>query len=1000
MSNRLNANISKRIPFKVTISCLLFLILTPIIIPAILTTQVKAASVPSYKYYNSGNDIGAVGGQFGDNTVKLSFTTTGSNTATGPTKIAITYTGSTKVTVTYNDSFWNWVPFLNIGSQTVTCTAGVQINVNPIDRTTGSISTPASLNNPEPTYGAQGQAHIDACSAKTASHISDFNQSNISIGGSTSDTTQIGDQPESINTSQIEVAVYSNVSSDKLPSGMKVTLTPLNLSGTGTKAMSSDLTLLGDPVEGQTFFKNIDPGKYTVCITPSSIFDFDQCQTITKTLGTLFVVTFGTPNTVSFSLGKTVKVTVNIKIPSGVQSGTYGPIIINLKNTDSGTILNTTNTGTQTLDPAHIPASEDFNLTTSPNSNFNSVEPSAKANDYKVCLGDTSLCSTFTKEVNTESNVTITVPADQSSQFFTLLNTTSCSVEGIGWIVCPTLTFLGKISDVAFNFLASSFLSTNTSLLNTDPNNGTIATYNAWQIMRNIANVAFVIAFLIIIFSQITSIGITNYGIKKMFPKLIIAAILVNLSFVVCQIAVDLSNISGYSFKSLFSSLSQLMQTPDVFSPGNATGNGFGIAALITAGLAGGVTLLFAISVPVLLSVFLALLMIVLILIARTALIVLLVIISPLAFVAYLLPNTEQYFKKWGKMFANLLLVFPIISILFGAGSLAGFVIKASAGEDKVMQLVAIGVAIVPLFMVPSLLKNSMSAAGSIGTKLAGLSTKANGRIGSKVKETSMLGAYKTAWDRNQQIKRAQITGGVYRGRNPLTRLASGRNAFLNSSRVTGTMGTRTAQQAAQLANKLDMENVESGRAQLRQANVTNAELNTISNGGNVRGINGRDVSIQAAAMDTQLERGQFAEFQTAWDNMITTYGDRHDRHGDEMMRTIASTVGGSKNRPAFIGAGDIQFVQEGHRVNGTGDLLNLEDIARRGAIANRYSSNRLATTSNEEIRYVLNSLGGAPIPANLRDSAIQALDSPEIAQGIGNNIDHIRYLAGRGPRP
>src|SRR5665648_699507 len=126
MSNRLNANISKRIPFKVTISCLLFLILTPIIIPAILTTQVKAASVPSYKYYNSGNDIGAVGGQFGDNTVKLSFTTTGSNTATGPTKIAITYTGSTKVTVTYNDSFWNWVPFLNIGSQTVTCTAGVQ----------------------------------------------------------------------------------------------------------------------------------------------------------------------------------------------------------------------------------------------------------------------------------------------------------------------------------------------------------------------------------------------------------------------------------------------------------------------------------------------------------------------------------------------------------------------------------------------------------------------------------------------------------------------------------------------------------------------------------------------------------------------------------------------------------------------------------------------------------------------------------------------------------
>ncbi len=38
------------------------------------------------------------------------------------------------------------------------------------------------------------------------------------------------------------------------------------------------------------------------------------------------------------------------------------------------------------------------------------------------------------------------------------------------------------------------------------------------NIARGIANACFIIAFLIIIYSQITSIGINNYEIKKMVP--------------------------------------------------------------------------------------------------------------------------------------------------------------------------------------------------------------------------------------------------------------------------------------------------------------------------------------------------------------------------------------------------------------------------------------------------------------------------------------------------
>ena len=70
--------------------------------------------------------------------------------------------------------------------------------------------------------------------------------------------------------------------------------------------------------------------------------------------------------------------------------------------------------------------------------------------------------------------------------------------------------------------------------------------------MRNISNVAFIVAFLVIIYSQLTSVGISNYGVKKMLPRLVIAAVLVNLSFTFCAVLLDLSNVTGYAFQDAF----------------------------------------------------------------------------------------------------------------------------------------------------------------------------------------------------------------------------------------------------------------------------------------------------------------------------------------------------------------------------------------------------------------------------------------------------------------
>lgn len=332
----------------------------------------------------------------------------------------------------------------------------------------------------------------------------------------------------------------------------------------------------------------------------------------------------------------------------------------------------------------------------------------------------------------------------------------SCTIQGgIGWIVCPVVNFLAGIADGAFTMLKDRFLNTSVNILNTDKTaknqDGTLmgtATYDAWQSMRSIANVAFVITFLIIIFSQITSVGITNYGIKKMLPRLIIAAILVNLSFFVCQIAVDLSNILGNSLKGLLEGIS-----PNAVAWGKTTEgslNATGIAGgILTGTVAVGVALwafwgALAMFIPVILAVVVVVVMTLFILVARQAIIILLIVISPLAFVAFLLPNTEQWFKKWQTTFTAMLLLFPIISLVFGASSFASIILSGvfNAKDDVMGQIVAAAVLTVPLFIVPGLLKKSLDAIPALGQLASKWSDKATSRVGGKFGEAYKSGDY------------------------------------------------------------------------------------------------------------------------------------------------------------------------------------------------------------------------------------------------------------------
>jgi hypothetical protein len=294
---------------------------------------------------------------------------------------------------------------------------------------------------------------------------------------------------------------------------------------------------------------------------------------------------------------------------------------------------------------------------------------------------------------------------------------TSCSIPGVGWIICPTAIFMSNAMDKMYDILSQFLTVRPTSTDTNDP------LYKAWEIMRNFANVAFVAAFLVIIYSQVTSFGISNYGIKKMLPRLVVAAILVNVSYWICAVAIDVSNILGVSLQDLLMSITHSIEkggsntagitswesiTTVILSGGTiATG---GALALLSVGSIGGALYLL---LPVLVGVLISVLVAVMLMAARQALIVILVMVAPLAFVAYLLPNTEKYFERWRELFITMLMLFPIFGVIFGGSELAGAAIIQNA-DSYIMLILGMAVKIVPLVFLPFLVKFGGSLIGRI----------------------------------------------------------------------------------------------------------------------------------------------------------------------------------------------------------------------------------------------------------------------------------------------
>ncbi|MBR2994443.1 hypothetical protein IKF32_00795 [Candidatus Saccharibacteria bacterium] len=341
-------------------------------------------------------------------------------------------------------------------------------------------------------------------------------------------------------------------------------------------------------------------------------------------------------------------------------------------------------------------------------------------------------------------------------------NSCQDSLGSIGWWVCPTT---GKIAE-AVDWLYERIQ----GILEIDP----ISTedgspiFEIWRYCQRLTNIVFIIFLLVVIYSQITGYGISNYGLKKALPKLIVTAIMVNLSFLICTFAVDLSNIVGNGLRGVFTAVQEHVIATNavnieigdvsdevaVMNSGMYSSLAGGTALAIGAGAiafeSGAIWML----IPVVLGAFVSVAAGLITIALRQAVVALLIMISPLAIVAYILPNTEGLFKKWKELLKKMLIFYPMFSLLFGASSLAGFAIIASA-KDGFGLLLGIAVEIFPLFFSWSLMKMS-------GTFLANINAKIHSLAAGPL-------ATNRAWaDSHRQLTRARW---LERNRTPSARL-------------------------------------------------------------------------------------------------------------------------------------------------------------------------------------------------------------------------------------
>ncbi len=521
----------------------------------------------------------------------------------------------------------------------------------------------------------------------------------------------------------------------------------------------------------------------------------------------------------------------------------------------------------------------------------------------------------------------------------------NCKIDYIGWVICPVVNTLASMSEGARARLVK-MLTVDTKSILGDTSEGSV--YSYWSKIRDYANILFVIFFLFVIYSQITGYGLDNYGIKRMLPKLIVGVIAVNVSFYICGLLIDLSNVVG---SSAFNFISTAAVGGMPAGDWNDSDQGWisSIAAgalLLTVGyfaLATVISVLLFVVITAVTTIFL--------LGVREAIIILCTVISPLAFAAMIMPNTEGLYKKWWNVFKAALMVFPMVGLVYGASNLAARVLGASIEDnDFILKSVITLLIFAPLPVVPKLVKSAVEIIG-IGGLVAGAEkwmNKKRGAMTDKVgkwrenKLTSQFGKHRRE---KAQLRNAQIRGGTYRGKGGIANFRNWRSAAnrrLNA--MSGDFGQKRKLAGSAAALAEDNERMKAANAWIADNNMSSDRLAEIATGF-TRDKDGKKVAADLSGISSYQRRAAMqalAPHMTS--KQASDLAEASASFGDASLQKEAANAiaeSGAKKAP-WLGGKQLEAIRQG--------TYN-EEEAMGDYIKNKASGSGLANADADAVR-------------------------------------------------
>jgi len=310
---------------------------------------------------------------------------------------------------------------------------------------------------------------------------------------------------------------------------------------------------------------------------------------------------------------------------------------------------------------------------------------------------------------------------------------TSCSKAGkLSWILCPTV----KALSASTNWLDTQIQ----ALLEVDEstfNNPSI--YNAWRQIRNIAYIILLpIMLVMVIATAMGSEFFSAYTVKKALPRMGAAILFITLSFFICTFLISFSNVVGKGALGIITSPFNELVTKsgstktvadsgltDLFHTegGNSDLLSYvllpGKIVAFAAALMGIIVFLCFFYGTILLLVGIAFL----ILLLRQVFVIALLLVAPLAILAWIFPGNDKLWKAWWSIFSKLLIMFPLIMAIIAVGrSMAWVVDQGAAGDGGLQGAFIKPVAKVALYMLPyAFIPFTFKFAGGAFATIAGM---------------------------------------------------------------------------------------------------------------------------------------------------------------------------------------------------------------------------------------------------------------------------------------